>query len=101
VSENGWQPIELELVRDGFLARVTRDRHGRWRWAVTELEHVGRWLHKAVQHAFARGYSRSPERAIEMAEAAIVALQEAKKDKPENPWFESTTTTIPKTSLKK
>jgi len=77
-----WLPIEEELIRDGFIARVTRDRYGtppRWRWAVAQLDQVQRWLHKVVQHAYARGYCRSRERAMKMAEAAIVALQKAEK----------------------
>jgi len=81
MKKGTWQPIELEFVIDGYLARVTRDRHRRWRWASTRVDVVERWLHRPVQHAFARGYSRSPEKAMKMAEAAIVALQKAEKDR--------------------
>lgn len=81
MKKGTWRPIELELVLDGYIARVTRDRHGRWRWSATRGDVVERWMFKVVQHAFARGYSRSPEKAMRMAEAAIVALQRAEKAK--------------------
>lgn len=77
-----WQPIELELVRDEFLARVTRDRVGsppRWRWSVTPLEVVQRWRSKVVENAYARGYSRSRARAVKMAERAVLALSAQRK----------------------
>ena len=73
----GWQPIDLELVRDGFLARVTRQltRAGRWRWSVTRVEVVQRHPTGAVEHAEARGYAKGRERATKMAEASIEALK--------------------------
>ncbi len=78
VKAPAWQPIDLELVIDGFLARVTRTLHGgRWRWSATPLEVAQRWRSSVVEHAHARGYSKSRERAQKMAEAAIRALKEA------------------------
>lgn len=74
-----WQPIDLELVRDGYLARVTRQlgRAGRWRWSVTPVEIVQRHHSQPVEHAYARGYAKGRERALKMAEVAIVALKKA------------------------
>lgn len=80
VVKGKWQPIDAELVQDGYIARVTRHiLGGRWRWAVTPLEVAQRWNMRVVEHAYARGYAKSYDRAIEMAEAAIVALKAAKK----------------------
>lgn len=73
-----WEPIDIELERDGYLARVTRTLHGgRWRWAVTPLEIVQRQRNKPVEHAYSRGYAKGRERAEQMAEAAIVALKKS------------------------
>lgn len=75
-----WQPIDVELERDGFLARVTRTvRIGgtRWRWSVTPVDVAERWKTKVVEHAYSRGYCKGYERALRMAEAAIEALKAA------------------------
>lgn len=76
-SKSQWEPIDLELVRDGYLARVTRtlSRAGRWRWAVTPIEITQRILSQPVEHAYARGYAKGRRRAITMAAAAIEALK--------------------------
>jgi len=76
-----WQPIDLELVRDGYLARVTRQltRAGRWRWAVTPVEIVQRAHSQPIEHAEARGYAKGRERAMKMAEVAIAALHIANR----------------------
>jgi hypothetical protein len=79
-SWDAWRPIELELCKDGYLARVTRSRFcaaPRWRWSVTPLEIVERGPSRTVERAHARGYCKSPDRAMEMAEASIVALHKA------------------------
>ena len=78
---NKWQPIDLELIRDGYLAHVTRQlcRAGRWRWSVTPVEIVQRHHSQPVEHAYARGYAKGQERALKMAEAAIVALKKGSK----------------------
>lgn len=80
-----WQPIDLELVRNGYLARVTRQlsRAGRWRWSVTPVEVVQRSPTSVVEHAHARGYAKGREHAFEMAEAAIVALKKAEREERE------------------
>ena len=80
-KQPNWQPIDLELVRDGYLARVTRQlgRAGRWRWSVTPVEIVQRHHSQPVEHAYARGYAKGQERALKMAEAAIVALKKGSK----------------------
>jgi len=80
---NDWQPIDLEFVGDGYLARVTRrlGRAGQWRWSVTPVEEVQRHPSQPVEHAYARGYTKGRERACKMAEAALVALKNAEKVK--------------------
>ena len=83
MSASGWQPIDVELVRDGYLARVTRTLHAgatRWRWAVTPIEVAQRWRTKVVEHAHSRGYARGYDRAIQMAEAAIEAMKKAESE---------------------
>lgn len=80
MTASEWQPIDTELERDGFIARVTRtvNLNGtRWRWAVTPVEVAQRWRTKVVEHAHARGYAKGYARAIAMAEAAIEALKAA------------------------
>jgi len=74
-----WEPVELELERDGYLARVSRQltRSGRWRWAVTPVEVVQRFNHSVVEHAYARGYARGRDGACRAAEASIAALKAA------------------------
>jgi len=80
LAPHGWMAIELELVRDGHLARVQRDRHGRrWRWSVTPLEVVEKSPSQPVARAYARGYMRSYERAIQAAEAALDGLVKARE----------------------
>ena len=70
-----WQPIDLELVRDGYLARVTRQlgRAGRWRWSVTPVEIVQRHYSQPVEHAYARGYAKGQERALKMPRSKVEA----------------------------
>jgi hypothetical protein len=82
--KSAWQPIDMELVRDGCVARVTRQlgRAGRWRWAVTPIEVVQRSPTSPVEHAYARGYAKGRDRAIEMAEAAVVALKKSLSGQP-------------------
>ena len=77
--QSGWQPIDVELVRDGYVARVTRQltRAGRWRWSVTPIEVAQRWATSVVERAEARGYARGYKRATHMAESAIRALKQA------------------------
>lgn len=79
-KESAWEPIEIELVRDGFVARVTRTLYvnaTRWRWSVTPIEVAQRWRTKVVEHAHARGYATGRERAMRMAEVAIDAFRKA------------------------
>ncbi len=76
-----WEPIDEELVRDGFIARVTRTiRAKRWRWVVSPQEYVQRRPSQPVEHASARGYAPTRERAREMAEAAITGIAGARRD---------------------
>ena len=73
-----WEPVELELVRDGYLARVSRTlKPGRWRWCVAPLDHVIKWNRNVTEIPFSKGFSGSREKAIQMAEAAIVELKKA------------------------
>jgi hypothetical protein len=75
-----WLPIELELIKDGYIARITRDRYGsppRWRWAVCKLDVIQKWSRSVVEQAYARGYCGGLERAKTMAERAIVALKKS------------------------
>jgi hypothetical protein len=75
-----WEPIELELERGGYLARVTRQltRSGRWRWTVTPVEVVQKF-NRPIENAYARGYARGRDGACRAAEAAINALKAAEK----------------------
>ena len=73
-----WEAVELELERDGYLARVGRTmKPGRWRWAVAPLEHILKWNRNVTDVPFSKGFSGTRERAVEMAEAAIEALKKA------------------------
>lgn len=81
MAASKWEPIDIELVHDGYIARATRQltRSGRWRWSVTPIEIAQRWTSSVVEHAEARGYAQGRERAMKMAEAAIKALKKAKE----------------------
>lgn len=71
-----WEPVELELERDGHLARVSKTtKPGRWRWCVAPIDHVLKWNRNVTDVPFSKGFSGTRERAIEMAEAAIDALK--------------------------
>jgi hypothetical protein len=73
-----WEPVELELTRDGYLARVSRTmKPGRWRWCVAPVEHILKWNRNVTEIPFSKGFSGSRDRACEMAEAAIEALKKA------------------------
>jgi hypothetical protein len=77
-----WEPIELELVRDGYLARVSRTmKPGRWRWVAAPVEHVIKWNRNVTEVPFSKGFSGTRERAVEMAESAIEALKREPKEK--------------------
>ena len=64
-----WQPIEMELVRAGYLARVSRTlaASGKvgWRWLV----------YRDGLEPFSRGYVRDLDEAAEIAEQTIDSLQ--------------------------
>lgn len=73
-----WEPVELELVRDGYLARVSRtDRPGRWRWCVAPVDHVVKWNRNVTDVPFSKGFTFTMDKAVEMSESAIEALRRA------------------------
>ncbi len=77
-SCKSWEPVELELVRDGYLARVSRMMNReRWRWCAAPVEHVLKWNRNVTDVPFSKGFTATRERAMEMAEAAVEALKKA------------------------
>lgn len=77
-----WRPTELEIVKDGYYARVSLGyAYGleRWRWSVVPMELVQRIPLSPVESARSRGYTHGLEKSIKMAEAAIRALVKAEK----------------------
>lgn len=73
-----WEAVELELERDGYLARVSRTMQpGRWRWCAAPVDHILKWNRNVTDVPFSKGFSGTRERAVEIAEAAIDALKKA------------------------